>query len=98
MAKYAVIDLQPALQIKYELQQFDAHLSQLTREVVSAKVATNTIEQLAMCLESAIQNGLDPIQTQSRTHVLTLLAFEYGYSQEEVEGLLTAYIQPNGSY
>lgn len=89
MAKNAVIDLQPALQVKHWLGQFDTSLKQLTSRLVSVKQKANTIERLARCLDNATQHGLDPIELQSRTHSLTLLAFEHGYTQEEVEALLT---------
>ncbi|MBN2865294.1 MAG: hypothetical protein JXK16_04745 [Thiotrichales bacterium] len=97
MANNPVIDLQPVLQVKHWLGQFDATLSQLNNGLVCSNQAANPIEQLANYLDNAIQYGFDPIAAQSRTQALTLLAFEQGYTQEEVEALLNVKPQPNGN-
>ena len=98
MAQNTVVDLQPAISVKQKLQQFDVMISQLTCKSVADNKNVKSFEQLAGCLDSAIQNGLDLMEAQSRTEALTLLAFEKGYTQEEVEALLTVCSQRNENF
>jgi len=87
---YDVIDITNTLKAKKLLNSFDLHLSRLIEQGsdVNEKEA-ETFDLLSEWLEQAIESGTHPQSLQERTSQLTQLAFDRGYSQHEVEELLT---------
>ena len=53
------------------------------------RLELGSLQKLSELLQAAFDNGVHPIELQSRTLQLTQIAFSVGYSQEEVEALLT---------
>ncbi|MDX1353417.1 MAG: hypothetical protein R3254_10415 [Thiomicrorhabdus sp.] len=92
-----VINIKNNLKAKQLLQSFDMTLQRLQeRGADENEEEASTIDLLSEWLEEAIENGVNPEELQSRASQLAHFAFDRGYSQHEVEELLTMRPNPNG--
>lgn len=97
MPTETVISIKNALKAKQLMESFDLNLSRLQRQGPDeCEDEANTIDLLSEWLEEAIENGAKVSDLQSRATQLARFAFGRGYSQSEVEELLTMRPNPNG--
>lgn len=97
MSEHDVIDIKNALKGKQLIESFDQNLARLmTRGADENEVEAYTIDLLSEWLEEAIENGVNPQELSGRANKLAQFAFSRGYSQHEVEELLTMRPNPNG--
>lgn len=94
MSDHEVINIKNQLKAKQLLNTFDMNLTRLQAHGADANEEEfNTIDLLSEWLEEAIENGVEPVKLQARAQALALYAFDRGYTQQEVEELLT--MRPN---
>lgn len=92
-----VIDIKNTLKAQQLLKAFDQNLARLIKQGADEnEEEANTIDLLSEWLEEAIENGTHPQDLQERASQLGHYAFDRGYSQHEVEELLTMRPNPNG--
>ncbi|BCN94449.1 hypothetical protein THMIRHAM_22340 [Thiomicrorhabdus immobilis] len=97
MSEHDVIDIKNALKAKQLIESFDQNLARLmTHGADENEVEAYTIDLLSEWLEEAIENGVNPQELSKRANQLAQFAFSRGYSQHEVEELLTMRPNPNG--
>lgn len=97
MSEHSVINLKHTLKARQLMESFDLNLNRLqTQGPDEVEDEANTIDLLSEWLEEAIENGMEVVELQPRASALAHFAFERGYSQEEVEELLTMRPNPNG--
>jgi hypothetical protein len=95
--QHDVINIKKALKARQLLAVFDTNLARLQAEGAGPdENEVNTLELLSEWLEEAIENGVEVEQLQSRASRLAHYALERGYTQHEVEALLTMRPNPNG--
>lgn len=94
---HEVINIKNTLKARQLLECFDLNLQRLKEKGADPNESEGaTLDLLSECLEEAIENGTDPADLQSRAQQLAEFAFDRGYSQHEVEELLTMRPNPNG--
>lgn len=92
-----VLNIQYRLKAKQLLDAFDLNLKRLKEEGVDGDESeAGTIDLLSEWLEEAIENGVELDELHDRARQLAQFAFERGYTQHEVEELLTARSNLNG--
>jgi len=92
-----IIDIKNNLKAKQLLECFDMNLQRLKEHGADEnEEEASTIDLLSEWLEEAIENGINPEALQTRASQLAHFAFDRGYSQHEVEELLTMRPNPNG--
>ncbi|WP_029408624.1 hypothetical protein [Thiomicrorhabdus sp. Milos-T2] len=97
MSEHDVVDIKNALKAKQLIESFDQNLERLiSKGADENEVEAYTIDLLSEWLEEAIENGMNPEELSSRANQLAQFAFSRGYSQHEVEELLTMRPNPNG--
>ncbi|MDG6778721.1 hypothetical protein QCB44_08395 [Thiomicrorhabdus sp. zzn3] len=95
--EHEIINIKYTLKARQLLECFDRNLQRLQDQGPDPDESeAGTIDLLSECLEEAIENGTDPADLQSRAQQLAQFAFDRGYSQHEVEELLTMRPNPNG--
>lgn len=94
---HEVINIKHTLKARELVACFDLNLKRLVeRGVDPNELEHNTLEMLSEYLEEAIENGMSVEELQPRATQLARFAFARGYSQHEVEALLTMRPNPNG--
>ncbi|MDG6774270.1 hypothetical protein QCB45_07985 [Thiomicrorhabdus sp. ZW0627] len=97
MAEHEVVSIKNTLKSRQLLECFDQNLKRLqTHGADENENEGATIDMLSECLEEAIENGMEVEELQARASQLAQFAFDRGYSQHEVEELLTMRPNPNG--
>ncbi|WP_321325504.1 hypothetical protein [Thiomicrorhabdus sp.] len=97
MSVHDVIDIKNTLKAQQLLKAFDQNLARLIKQGPDKnEEEASTIDLLSEWLEEAIENGTHPQDLQERATKLAHFAFDRGYSQHEVEELLTMRPNPNG--
>lgn len=97
MTERDVINIKNTLKAQQLMACFDRNLQRLKEHGADENEEESaTIDMLSECLEEAIENGMAIEELQSRASQLAQFAFDRGYTQHEVEELLTMRPNPNG--
>jgi len=97
LSNHDVIDIKNTLKAQQLMNSFDLNLARLIKQGPDDnEEEASTIDLLSEWLEEAIENGTHPQELQERANQLAQFAFSRGYSQHEVEELLTMRPNPNG--
>ena len=92
-----VIDIKQTLKARQLLERFDLNLTRLNESgLYTDEIEGDTLEMLSSYLEEAIENGMNAEDLQTRANGLARYALTHGYTEHEVENLLTMRPNPNG--
>lgn len=95
--EHSVINIKNNLKAKQLLEYFDTNLDRLFEVgLYKDEKESVVLELLADSLEEALENGCKIDELASRANLLAQYALEQGYSEHEVEILLTMHPNPNG--